>query len=671
MAFLTPLFFFALVAVSIPVALHLIRRDKPPTIAFSSLRFFQPNTRKQFLFQKFRQWLLMLLRASVIILIVLAFARPFFAGSLSSWTNMAPRSVAVLVDTSMSMAYEDYLDRARNRAREILAELRPGDEATLIVFTDKARAVHGPTRDIASLQSVMDKALAPSFEATRYFPALRLADELLANSAIVDGRIHLISDFQNSGMLDFEGSWRLSPGVDFVAENIARAGRSNLTVTGVKLPRLHGAQLSGDLLVRIRSTGTLCENKTEVQLSLNGKEHFREAVDLGEQSETLVRLPLNLSGEGVHQGSIRIADKSFTPDNAFYFTLDVPGKTPVLVVSGGGSGRWYEDESHWFTLAASGHEQSPFAVTAVEQDSFSAAALDDYRIVVLLNPGPLNEMQLQALEDFVMGGGSLLLAPAGRSQPEAFNRQLGHLSPATLIRRGELDPGDYLLIADMKNNHPVLRPLGRDWSARFNDFWSLKAHEGAEVLMRFDNGEPALVERTLGEGRSMIFASSLDLEWNNLPLQGIYLPFVHETLKYLSSAVEKKTFYQVNEVIPLTARESKARLLGPDEQVQALPEGAESFALRVPGIYRYETSEQSLFYAVNIPLEEADLSAIAPELIYDQIVHPETSPGPSPALQIQLLKAELEKPQRLWWWLLLGVAVLLVVESLMAKHTYR
>ena len=135
--------------------------------------------------------------------------------------------------------------------------------------------------------------------------------------------------------------------------------------------------------------------------------------------------------------------------------------------------------------------------------------------------------------------------------------------------------------------------------------------------------------------------------------------------------MEKKSFYQVSEVIPLMEDRSKARLVVPGEQAQALPEGAESFTLRVPGIYRYETAEHSQFYAANVPLEEADLAAISPTVIYDQILHPETDPGPSPAVQSQLIKAELEKPQRLWWWLLLAVTALLMAESLVANRTYR
>ena len=93
----------------------------------------------------------------------------------------------------------------------------------------------------------------------------------------------------------------------------------------------------------------------------------------------------------------------------------------------------------------------------------------------------------------------------------------------------------------------MLRPLNSDWLARFQGNWSLLANEDADVLMQFDNTEPALVERTVGAGRVILFASAMDLEWNNLPLQGLFLPFVHETLRHLVQPDTKRRAYHVGE----------------------------------------------------------------------------------------------------------------------------
>jgi len=200
MAFLAPLFLLGLLAAAIPIAIHLIRKEKPPKVQFSTLRFFKTTSRKQFLFQRLQQLLLMLLRAAALGLLAFAFARPFINQTLSGWADIAPRSVMVLVDTSMSMAYGDYLNNAKQKARAALTDLRPGDEAGLILFSDTTNTVHGLTSDFDSLRAVIDGIDADNYSANRYFPALRMADEILAEAKFDDKSIVMVSDFYANGV---------------------------------------------------------------------------------------------------------------------------------------------------------------------------------------------------------------------------------------------------------------------------------------------------------------------------------------------------------------------------------------------------------------------------------------------------------------------------------------
>jgi len=78
MVLLAPLFLLGPLAASIPLAIHLIRRNKPPKLRFSTLRFLKQTSRKLVLFQQLQQLLLLALRVGLIALLVLAFARPLF-----------------------------------------------------------------------------------------------------------------------------------------------------------------------------------------------------------------------------------------------------------------------------------------------------------------------------------------------------------------------------------------------------------------------------------------------------------------------------------------------------------------------------------------------------------------------------------------------------------------
>ena len=121
MVFLTPLFLIGLLAAAIPIAIHLIRREKPPKLMFSSIRFLKKTSKKLVLFQQLQQILLLLLRSAVIALLVVAFARPLLNQSVARLVDADPQSAVIMLDMSMSMHYGDSFDSAREEALDILA----------------------------------------------------------------------------------------------------------------------------------------------------------------------------------------------------------------------------------------------------------------------------------------------------------------------------------------------------------------------------------------------------------------------------------------------------------------------------------------------------------------------------------------------------------------------
>ena len=141
MVFLTPLFLIGLLAAAIPIAIHLIRREKPPKVMFSTIRFLKKTSKKLVLFQHLQQILLLLLRSLVIVLLVLAFARPLIDRAIARLLDVDPQSAVVLIDLSMSMRYGETFERAKTEALDIISSMTSGDEVALIGFSDGAQLV--------------------------------------------------------------------------------------------------------------------------------------------------------------------------------------------------------------------------------------------------------------------------------------------------------------------------------------------------------------------------------------------------------------------------------------------------------------------------------------------------------------------------------------------------
>ena len=674
MVFLNTIFLVGLLAGLVPIAIHLIRREKPPKLLFSTIRFLKKTSKKLVLFQHLQQILLLILRSAIICLLVFAFARPFFNQSVTRLLDVDPQSAVILLDLSMSMQYGDTFERAKNEALDILGDMTSGDEVGLIGFSDRSELVRELDTDIDSVRSAITEIEQAGFGATRYMPNLRLADQLLEGSRYENRAVYLISDFQEAGIQDINQGWKLSPGVAFTGIDVGEEESSNLVLTDVRSPeQLLEDATEQQILARVRTTGTLYLAQGEVSLSLDGQMVDRVQVDLGEQSEEVVNFTAEFDLEGTHEGEVRISGDDFSVDNSYFFTVDVLPKIRVLLVNGEASENWFDDEGHWFGLAVSSTEESPFQLDTIEPAALSAAVLRQNDVVALLNVGDLSSSQAVAINNYVQNGGALLVAPGDRVNQELFNRQFGDISPAILQNLDLLSRDDYLVIADFDRRHPILRPLDTDWSARFQGHWSMLPHEEADVLMQFDNTEPALVERKIGDGSVMLFASAMDLEWNNLPLQGLFLPFVHQTLRHLVQPETKQRSYQVGDVFSLEPSGEATSVSATDANGDDINFSNDGFVITAttPGLITAEVDEEVIRYAVNVLPEESNFARTAVATIYDSVINPDTNPIQSREVQTAQLIEELERPQRLWWWILSLVMLLVVVEAVIANRTYR
>jgi len=291
----------------------------------------------------------------------------------------------------------------------------------------------------------------------------------------------------------------------------------------------------------------------------------------------------------------------------------------------------------------------------------------------LLDAGSDDPRMVDRVTQFVGGGGSLLLAAGPNMVGNGAGVDLD-LLPARLQRAVTLPGDEYLLLADRERRHPVFDSLDIDWSARFHGYWSSEPATDSRVLLRFDNGDPVLVEGQAGEGRILVLTTALDTSWSNLPLQGLYLPFIHEMLEYLARPVEAPRSYTAGDRVDLSSWLETGETLEVRDRGGARAATVSSldpvFEAGEPGIYRIgEDGRQPL--AVNAEAGAGNMETVPASTLRDRLVDPETGPVQSERVRTAQLMSEIEQPQRLWWWILLLVMGLLLLETRVANRTYR
>ena len=78
MEFVHPEILWALSALAIPIAVHLLHFRRFRKVAFSQVAFLNEVKRETKAMQQIRHWIILLLRLLALSAIILAFAQPFF-----------------------------------------------------------------------------------------------------------------------------------------------------------------------------------------------------------------------------------------------------------------------------------------------------------------------------------------------------------------------------------------------------------------------------------------------------------------------------------------------------------------------------------------------------------------------------------------------------------------
>ena len=202
-----PLLLPFLLAVGVPLLIHLFVRSRPPRYSFPSVEFLQKIVRRVMRVRKPRDWMLLALRTLLVLLVVFLFLQPlvFPKARLAALTNV--RSVIILVDRSASMSYveagQTRFAAAGAEAAEVLSSLSSSDRANVIWVDNQPDAVFPELgSNHAYLRSELIRAAAGS-EACQAEAALRLADEMLPS----EGEVWIISDFQASDWAGVSGEF--------------------------------------------------------------------------------------------------------------------------------------------------------------------------------------------------------------------------------------------------------------------------------------------------------------------------------------------------------------------------------------------------------------------------------------------------------------------------------
>ncbi|HET7607156.1 MAG TPA: hypothetical protein VFL84_00645, partial [Gammaproteobacteria bacterium] len=420
--------------------------------------------------------------------------------------------------------------------------------------------------------------------------------------------------------------------------------------------------ISGELTASVRSFAPDAATRT-VTLTQNGRTVGEQTVEVAAHARADVTFPALDLASGSNRVEVALSPgDDLAGDDRRYLAIKRPEPRKVLIVSPDAKGRAP------LYVSAALETLTTLSLTAdVRASPLGDPPLLDYSFVVVTDVGTLDAAQATAVEDYVENGGRALLAAGPRSSGLTALPVTGQ----ALRANPQMGAQASVAIGEVDRSHPALRGIEELRSANFTRAVNVEPSEADRVLLRLADGTALLLERSLGSGRVLLFTSSLDKEWNDLPLQPSFVPLMAGIANELLGGAGFTSEADLGSTLAVRALGfAGGQIFDPSgDAALGLGAGSEDVLLDQVGFYEVVGGGTSQLVAVNFDGRESDLApvdAATLERWQGLGVRPGESAAPVP------VAAESDKvPRSLGPLLVMLLLMLVVVESLVGNWHLR
>ncbi len=662
MGFLSPWFLGGLAALGLPVYIHLLKQHKSIPLPFSSLMFFERRTQSSIKHRRLKYLLLFAMRIAMVLLLALLFANPFLTRTVDPKAEGKKLRVFA-IDNSFSMRTGDRFASAKQQALDALSSFRGGDLGQVVSFSTQVNMLTQQTEDPAELRSAIQSVTQG--DGRSGYAELSQMLRSTAQSSRTPVEVHIFSDMQKTSLPSPFSE--LTPGGNtrVVLHPLASADEPNWYVESVKAPRSVYQAKKVRVLATIAGAGTPAL-ETDVSVVLNNKVIETKKIKLAANGRATAEFYLPDAAYGLNRGEVRIAahDK-LAQDDRILFALERKEPGRVLFVHEARNPRGIL----YYRAALDSPADSALAVDAVSSDQTANVSPIKYAFVVLSDVAYLPAEFEENLKKYVKAGGSVLIALGSASATKPRVPVFDEAIAQSRMSSRSADRFQGATSVDL--SHPAL--------SRTNSFDGVKFYQtiqvvpgNSRVLAKLTDQTPLILEKKIGEGRALVFASTFDNVANDFPLHTSFVPFIEQSAYYLSGVEKSAADIAVESYLELRSSKDQGtsvEVLDPGGQrALSLTEStsAQNFRLPREGFFEVRRANgRHELIAVHADRRESDLTVIPKETLalwQNMGMGGEQQSGPGGQ------GITRTAPWSLWWYFALALLIVSLLESLFASR---
>lgn len=517
MQFLNPLFLFGLLAISIPIIIHLFNFRRYKKLEFSSIKYLKQvllETKKQ---KKVRNLLLLLSRILSILFLVLLFSYPYIQKQDSNLLSKAKNSVVVFIDNSFSMqnnsSQGSALDQAKQRAKEIIDAYGNEDSFMLLTtellgkhqsFVDKKRFVELVNEvEISSVSSLNSSSLQKAFS--------------LLNTKQTNRLLYFISDFQSPGF-DVENfpmdTTVLTNFVPIEVNNL-----DNLYIDSISFASpIFSLSNNVTINIKVKNSSENDAEKVGLKLYLNDKQISIASVDIPSNQSEVIEMSFPLESRGIIHGRISILDNPISFDDDFFFTIHTKESINILSVNSQSPNPFIQK------LFSNTPELN---LVNINDKSIDFSEFNKYSLIILNSLKTLPSGLVSELKNFRQNNGDIIIIPDNQLDLSSFSNSMREMSLPYYSKLNERE--NRVMIIDDNNSlfKDVFTSKEKDMekpvSKRYFSLSQAKTLSN-QVLFEFENKESFLSLSQDKDSKVYIFTSNLSSDNTNFVSQALFVP---------------------------------------------------------------------------------------------------------------------------------------------------
>jgi hypothetical protein len=562
MHFTFPAFLFGLLALAIPVIIHLFHMRRFKKVYFSNVQFLKNIQQKQSSRKNLKRRVILLMRMLALAFLVFAFVKPYIPSKGDSEELNRPHAVSIFVDNSYSMETINregtLLSEASRRAKELAGGYSLNDRFQLL--TQDFEGAHQRLLSRKEFDDEVDKIKLSPQSRTLQQIVDRQQSLLNMQSGSVKS-IFVISDFQKNLFSALPLKTDSNTSVSLV--KVKATTLPNVTVDSAWLvSAVHRPGAGEKLVVTLHNYADEKAEKVPLKLIINGIQKSLGSFTINPRSAQNDTLGFSGLQSGWQSAEIQLQDNPVTFDNRFYLTFKVEQQMPLLLIDGGVSNKY---------LTAVFNSDPFFKPETVHYGNVDYARLSTYPFVVLADIKSIPAGLIQQLNVYVKKGGTLVVFPAdGADLPtyQALLQPMGARFPDALMT----DMGRVATInLESKVFKNVFEQLPKNPDLPMVlKFYRLSTNSRSigETLFEMPGRQPFLADYPNGKGLVYISAVPLNDAYSNLPHHALLVPLLVRMA--LLSGHDQPLFYTI----------------GRDESIETQPlqaSGREVVKLMKPG----------------------------------------------------------------------------------------